>query len=651
MKKSNTSMTSDTPKMLPNFKNVETLTIERDLEHEFRDLESGYRTSKSRRIQFNKEYKFQLYGNERPGESSFVDSSIFDAIEWMIPAMIQPLVETNDFMQVKPVAASVQNIIKAQLARESLNYQIRRKNDFYLHLHDILKGFAIGGESFGKLVWIPKDEAAGNPVGYTKIIAVPADQIRYDWTVKNFEDSSVVTQEEDLTRSQVLNLFMKNKNTQTHQHVVNQKDLKEGVIMERFNQAIMTQGSNTKTSYLRDERTEARNYVGERTSNSDVNKGLYLRREQWTMYDIEGNGFMEPVLAVFIDDHLVQVVKNKMPDKQPPFLRGECVRSVDGNPAMGIAELLSTIQKYQTGIMRMFSDNLNSQHNGMYEYDQLNVDQVAIMLLQNAPAGSKVPLPVRKMGSIQPITPAPIASQAFAINEKLDSIKENRSGFTRYSQGSDSKSLNQTATGITQILSRSDLRTWELIMRFSESYMTQMGRKVLSMTQEFMEEQDIELQFNVKPIKLVSSQGVPVTIPGRRAGDWVKINNKDLGGHFDLILDIKSKQETQDQINNNMAWVTNFGPYLQVAGMSPDVIKTVMLTTAKLMGNTEIETTIREEIVHVGTGGVTVPIPAQLAAGAGQENNAPVAGEQQALGNAQQEPGVQGTNTAAIPGV
>ena len=642
------------PKYLKDFPKVEILQLESDLNNEFDNLRSGYNTQKSRRMQFYREYKFQQYGNEKHGSSRYVDSTIFDAIEWMVPSLIQPFVETNDFLKVTPVAATMNNMIKAQLARELLNYQIRRKNDFYQFLYDIIKGFLIGGESFGKVVWQEKNEKLGDYVDFPKIFATPADQIRYDWTVKNFEDSSVVTQEEDLTRSEILDLFIKSDKVQTHEEMVPEKSLKKGVIDFRFNQAIADQGRNSKTGYLRDEQAEQRNWVGEKDqNNSDKNKGFYLRREHWTMYDMEGNGFMEPIMAVFIDDKLVQVQRNSLPDKKPPFLRGECIRDVMGNPAMGWAELLSDIQKYQTGIMRMFSDNLNAQHNGIYEYDQTNVDQQAILLLQQAPPGSRVPLPVRKIGSIAPITPAPIASQAFSITEKLEISKENRSGFTRYSQGQDSNSLNQTATGITQILNRSELRMWEMSMRFSEMFVKQLGRKVLALNKSFLKKQHLELQFNVPAVELGSALGNKVVIPGRKVGDWVVIDNKDLDGSFDLDLDVQTKSAEQTQIDNNLNWAQFFGPFVQQGIIKPKVLKTIALTTAKLMGNTEVEAVLREEIDHVGTGGALVPATVDPAApeGAGAQNNAGGAGQVPQLPGAGGEQGVQGAIPGQVPGV
>lgn len=613
---------------LPNFPNVDMLTIERDLNNEFEELRSGYNTEKARRIKFHKEYKFQPYGTEIQGESTFVDSSIFDVVEWLLPALIQPLVETNDFMRVSPVKATVRNIIKAQVAREVLNFNIRRRNNFYLYLYDVIKGFLIGGVSFGKLVWIEADEDAGIPVAYVKTIAIPADQIRYDWTVKNFEDSTVVTQEEDLTRSEVLSLFMKKDNIQTHEKTISEDDLFEGVIPERFNTVIEQSGATMKTDYLRDELAEARNYVGQANEQeSDVNKSLYLRREQWTMYDMEGNGFMEPIMAVFINNDLVQVVRNIMPDKKPPFMRGECIRDSEGNPGMGQAEILSDVQKYQTGIMRMFSNNLNAQNNGLMEYDMTEVDQVAIMLLQQAPSGSRVPLPTRKIGSIQPIPVTPIAGQAFSINEKIEVLKENRSGFTRYSQGQDSNSLNQTATGITQILSRSDLRAWEMAMRFAESHMTDMARKTLAMAQKFMGRTDIELAFSTEEITVTSAEGKPVTIAAKRAKDWIIVENKDIGGFFDIQVDIQSKSEVQQQITSNLNWLTTMAPYIAQGVIKPEVVQVIALETAKLMGNKAIETQLRGDLPNVGNGAVTVSIPAAQDSGGSAGQPAPLPGQ------------------------
>ena len=70
--------------------------------------------------------------------------------------------------------------------------------------------------------------------------------------------------------------------------------------------------------------------------------------------------------------------------------------------------------------------------------------------------------------------------------EYLDTVKENRTGITKYNQGLDSNSLNKTATGISIITQQSNQRL-ELIARiFAETGMTELFRFLIKLNQLFV---------------------------------------------------------------------------------------------------------------------------------------------------------------------
>jgi hypothetical protein len=590
---------------IPNYENLSVAKVEAELNTEFQSLKSGYDAFKSERLKMYREYKFQPYGNEVAGQSTIVDSSIWDAIEWMVPTMIQPFVETGNFIKIRPEEADMQSMIRAKAHRELLNYQVKKKSNWYQTLYDSIKGMLIQREAFAKLAWQEKDQKKGEPVSRPIITPTPAAQIRYDWTVLNFLDSHVVTQEEDLTRADIIEL-MKGA---------------DGLIESCFEKAIAEPGRNFKTARLQDEVNDQPNWVGNNDDKMDKNHTLYLRREHWTTYSLDGGDTVVPVMAVFIDDKLVQLIKNPLPIQRPPFFQCECVRDVLGNPAQSWSEVLSDIQKYKTGILRLTSDNLNAQMNGMIEFDQNNVDDIGVQLLQHAPKGSRIPIPVNKIGSVNPLPVIPIAGHAFTTWELLEVAKENRSGFTRYSQGLDSKSLNQTATGIVAITSRSEMRMWELTKRFGEMFLKPLARSIIAYNQEFLEPQDLELQFGSDEFRYEGPEGT-IVIPARKAGDWLHLSKKDLGGYFSLEIDVDVGADKQQKIDNAFQWAQFFGPSVG-QGIPPEAMSIIGLSTAKLMGIDEIELLMKKEVQTIGGGGVTVPaigpeeggIPAQAPGG------------------------------------
>ena len=575
---------------LPNFPKVSLSAIERDLNTEYQDLQGGYDTAKAYRIQQFKEYAFQPYGNEKDGASKIVDSTIFNAIEWMVPTLIQPFTQTDNLIEVNPNGGDARSLITAGVIKELLNYQIKKRMDLYGLLYDTIKTFLIGGTAYMKLVWVNKDKSKAEPVGRPEYISVNPDQMRHDWTAKKFSDSHVVTQDEEWTRTDILEWM----------------DGQKGLIKGRLDQVLASQGRGTKTARLREENQEQKNWVGETTQAPSASMGLYLRREHWTKYDVDGDGKAVPVLCVFFDNILVQVIKNPYDFQHPPFVAAECVRDPLGNPASGWASNLSDIQKFRTGLLRMLSDNLNAQQNGIYEVDRTNVDDIGFQLLRHAPQGSRIPIPVRKTGSINPLTPAPIAQHAFTAWEMLAVEGENRSGNTRYSQGLDSNSLNQTATGIVTITQRSEMRMWEVATRFAESAFKPLIRMTIALNQQKLDTMDLQMQFGIevhdKELKAMSEFfNSKVSF---EPGEWITLNRGDIGGYFTVDLDVMVGSDRQTKINNLLSYMQYVAPYVG-QGVPQEVIAFVAVELAKEMGLPQIQGLMKES--YVGSRGVSIP--------------------------------------------
>lgn len=593
---------------LENFPKVSKSRIEAELNVEFRDLEAGYNAQKAARLRQWNEYGFQKYGNEKKGASSIVDSTIFNSIEWMVPTLIQPFVETDNVAQILPEGGDPKSLIVAAMNKELLNYQIKKKLNIYNLFYDQFKTFLVSGSAFMKLTWQEKDPKNGELVGRPIWADVSPDAMRYDWTVKNFCDSHVVTHEEDWTRTEIEQKMRGSK----------------GIIESALDACMDQRGRAMRKDDLRDEDASRKNYVGEMQDSRPKSMDLFTRREHWTMYDVEGKGLAEPIMAVFIDDKLVQVIKNPYEFKRPPFVMAECVRDPLGGPATGWSDTLSDIQKFRTALLRMLSDNLNAQQNGLYEVDRTNVDDIGFQLLRHAPQGSRVPIPVRRPGSINPLAPAPIAQHAFTAWEMLAVEGENRSGNTRYSQGLDSNSLNQTATGIVTITQRSEMRMWEIAKRYAETAFKQMIRMTIALNQQKLDTTDIQLQFDVD----IHSDSLKEAgrLMGRdfeqdlKKGAWVELNRKDIGGYFTVDIDVMVGSDRQNRINNLLSYMQYVAPYVGQA-IPQEVITYVAVELAELMGLQEIKGLMKES--YVGTRGINVP--AGLIGG-GVQQAAPAAG-------------------------
>jgi len=127
---------------------------------------------------------------------------------------------------------------------------------------------------------------------------------------------------------------------------------------------------------------------------------------------------------------------------------------------------------------------------------QVNLDD----LLTNRPGGivrtksapSQVMMPLQNQALTQ---------QAFPLLQYLDTIKEERSGITKYNQGMDTDTLNKTASGINTILSQSQMRL-ELIARvFAETGVKDMFKKIFELVVKYQDkERIVKIKNNFVPM-------------------------------------------------------------------------------------------------------------------------------------------------------
>jgi hypothetical protein len=130
-----------------------------------------------------------------------------------------------------------------------------------------------------------------------------------------------------------------------------------------------------------------------------------------------------------------------------------------------VADLVADIAEIKTALMRGQLDGLYLSLNPRHVVsDRVNLDD----FLVSRPGGL-----VRTSGlpgeSVMPLITPDVSGVAYPMIEYMDSVKENRTGVTKYNQGMDANSLNKTATGVNQILSAAQQRI-ELIARiFAET--------------------------------------------------------------------------------------------------------------------------------------------------------------------------------------
>jgi len=169
-------------------------------------------------------------------------------------------------------------------------------------------------------------------------------------------------------------------------------------------------------------------------------------------------------------------------------------------------------QKLRTRTIRAIEDNMLltvNQRTYVNTGADVNIDDV----LDNRPGGV-VRGTAEPSRAIAPIVQPSLGAPAYQFNEYIASWAENRTGFNRYSAGTDQNALNKTARGTELLTAKADMRM-ELMARFFAVGMRQLFAKMLKLAIQYQ---------NVPEMVAINGQFVPINPSEFRNQFHVKIN-------------------------------------------------------------------------------------------------------------------------------
>jgi len=229
-----------------------------------------------------------------------------------------------------------------------------------------------------------------------------------------------------------------------------------------------------------------------------------VRLTEWyTRIDVDGDGFLEDVVCWVADDRtLLRWERNREGMVQlstlSPIL--DCYKFY----GIAYADLLVEIQNLKTMLVRRILDNFAYANNGRWRVEPGRGVDVAT-LLKNVP-GDVI---YGQAGAIESLAPEPFHPGVLNLVEYADTVKEARSGVTRYNQGMDAQSLNKTAAGITMIQTAAQQRL-ELVARImAETGMRDLYTKLARLYQHHLR-RPVPVRVNGMPLMLS-----PENIQGR----------------------------------------------------------------------------------------------------------------------------------------
>ena len=298
----------------------------------------------------------------------------------------------------------------------------------------------------------------------------------------------------------------------------------------------------------------------------DKARKIVVAYEYWGFYDIEGNGELQPIVATWIGDTLIRMEKSPFADGKLPFVLVQYMPLKDSTYGETDAELLSDNQDIIGGITRGMLDMLSRAANGQRGYARGMLDVGNRRKFENGEDYEYNPSQNPQNGVVtEKYSDIPLSALNMLTLQAQEA--ESMTGVKAFSGGLSGEAYGKVAAGIRGMLDAASKREMDILRRLAEGMET-IGRKIISMNQDFLSEEEIVRVTNEK---------------------FVTVRREDLAGEFDLEVDISTPE-----VDEAKAQDLNF--MLQTNGNNMDHgMRTILLSEiAKLKRMPKLAKQIRD---------------------------------------------------------
>jgi len=477
------------------------------------------------------EYYFgEPFGNEQEGRSQVVSTDVSDVIESILPTLLRTFAASDDVVRCDPVTAEDEEVAKQ--ASDYLNYVFNKDNDGFVALYTLFKDALIQKNGIAKIYWntsekreqetyekLSEDEyimlidedgvEVKEHTEYADQDAITAKQKMMEQT----DDPMLMQQMEDVPTPMLHDCVIvrietygkvkietippeeflierRAKSLQDANFIAHRTTATRTELIEAgFDEDIVNKlPSDVADKYNEEKLARHRNLNYDFDSNSgEASTDEITIFECYSRIDVEGDGIAKLRKVTMAGKGGYEILDNELCDSIP-FISITPIMVPHRFFGRSVSEMTEDLQLIKSTVMRQILDNMYLTNNNRVAImdGQVNLDD----LLTNRPGGV-----VRTKGSpgqvMMPMQTQTINQQAFPLLEYLDTVREQRTGITRYSQGMDADSLNKTATGVNVILSQAQMRV-ELIARiFAETGVKDMFTKIFELVVKHQDKERI----------------------------------------------------------------------------------------------------------------------------------------------------------------
>lgn len=522
--------------------------------------------------------KGDLAPPEIDGRSTFVDTTVRNQIEWMIPSLMKTFCSGDNVVEFTPTKEGDDE--KAKLATDYVNHLFFKENDGYTILQTAIRDALLQKTGIIKVWW--DDREIESREDYQGLTEIELAQLMQDDEIEPIEQKSYPDEEDIEQRQQAIEqLTMQLQQVQDQmqaqqiqEQILQIQSAPPKMLFDVSFKRVKDGGKLTIDAVPPEEFLISRKaksikdatFVGHRFQRtiSDLKSAGYANVDKISSDDSNGAYNSERIERISFDDDTPYI--NGSDISLDPAMRQvwvtECYIRVDydgdgiaewrkvvragnqvlensecdGSPfcalipiilphrffGLSIADLGMEAQRLQTQLVRSVLDNQFLQTNGRYFAvdGQVNLDD----LLTSRPGGV---VRIKQQGAVGRLDQAHgDTAGSMQLLEWMQDFSENATGWTRRSQGTGASGLQaQTATGMNLITNRDDMRLDLVARNFAEGGITELFRLMLKLVCKYQKKDEI------------------IQISGK----WVNINPREWKNQFNLNINVGLGTNNKEQ--------------------------------------------------------------------------------------------------------
>ena len=457
-------------------------TIEREERNAYGYLSGELATERTQALDY---YLGREFGNEVEGRSKVVSTDVADTIEWVMPSLLKIFASGDKVVMFNP--RGPEDVEGAEQETDYVNFVVMEKNAGLEVLYTWFKDALLSKVGYVKAYFeeiedtdeeyyegLGDDELAMllqdgevEPIEHEAVQVVGPDgmpAIAHNVKVKRIAKLrrvkiEAIPPEEVLLTTKHRTVTLQDADFIQHRTRRTISDLRA----QGFDIDDDIASDDGEDTMLNDE-SISRDLYDEFTADMEGDRELrkIMVRETYIRIDRDGDGIAELRRILTIGDTILE----DDPCDLIPFAALTPILMPHRHVGRSYADLVMDLQLIKSTVLRQILDNMYLANNGR---TAVNANRVNLDDLLVSRPGGVIRVDGDPGGAMMPIQHPMLGATSFSMVEYIDTLRENRTGVTKYNQGLDSNSLNKTATGVSQIMTASQQRI-ELVARlFAET--------------------------------------------------------------------------------------------------------------------------------------------------------------------------------------